>query len=86
VCSGGAAGYGSDPEVRDVRAGGVRCQERTNLCGFGRDGQAKGPAERTTTLRDVEAPHTGVQPRSPAGEEVPLVGNEYPFNDDDAEQ
>ena len=73
-------------EGSPILTGGLRCKECANLCGFGRDGQAQGPAERTTTLRDVKAPHTGVQPRSPAGEEAPRIRNENPVYGDDAEQ
>lgn len=69
-----------------IPTGVLRCKECANLCGFGRDGQTQGPTERTTTLREVKAPHTGVQPRSPTGEEAPRIGNENPVDSDDAEQ
>lgn len=49
-------------------------------------GQAQGPPERATTLRGIQAPHTGMQPRSPPGEAVPRVRSQNSCNGNDAKQ
>jgi len=60
-------------------------EEPTDLAGVEMFGEPQGPAERPTALCHVEAPRIGVQPRSPAGEAVPRVGDDHPVHGHDAQ-
>jgi hypothetical protein len=60
-------------------------QESANLGGVELFGEPKGPAERSTTLCQVEAPRLRMQPRSPTGEATPRIGYEHPIHSHDTQ-
>ena len=60
-------------------------EELSNPAGVEVFGDPQGPTERPTALCRVEASRIGMQPRSPTGEAVPGIGNDFPVHDHDAQ-
>jgi hypothetical protein len=56
-----------------------------NLAGVGLTWHPKGPAERPTALCHVKTTRIGMQPRPPAGEAAPRIGNNYPVHGHNAQ-
>ncbi len=68
------------------RSGALRVPEEvSDLADVEVFGDPEGPAERPTALCRVEASRIGMQPRSPAGEAVPKIGNDVPVHGHDAQ-
>lgn len=80
---------GPDPEIRAGPIGWSDSlpgfEERSDLTGVQVFGGPQGPTERPTALCQIEASRVWMQPRSPAGEAVPSIGDQDPVHGHDAQ-